>query len=212
MIYVIYFASRCIVLRYVSFASYCFVLRSRSRRVGVGLPTPGENKMIPTNKNIPPRRKNSLRMKNWNYSLPCQYFFTICADNRKNIFEPEEVRNTVVKVFNDIASETRVVLDILTVSDNHIHGIVTLPEDQTINLGQYICKTKVKITQILSDSNYALKYGHKNNKIWQRSYYDHVIRNEKDFLEKMHYIEGHPFKEEEIREWKDGLLQGKMRK
>jgi hypothetical protein len=34
------------------------------------------------------------------------------------------------------------------------------------------------------------------DKIWQRLFYDHIIRNDKDFIEKAKYIENHPLKEE----------------
>ena len=29
-------------------------------------------------------------------------------------------------------------------------------------------------------------------KLWQRSYYDHIIRNESDYLEKINYIHNNP--------------------
>ena len=31
-----------------------------------------------------------------------------------------------------------------------------------------------------------------NEDIWQMSYYDHIIRDEKDYLEKWNYIDGNP--------------------
>lgn len=42
---------------------------------------------------------------------------------------------------------------------------------------------------------------------WQRSYYDHVIRNDADFTEKARYIENHPYKESASAwaEWHDVL-------
>jgi len=40
-------------------------------------------------------------------------------------------------------------------------------------------------------------------RIWQRSFYDHIIRNERDFIEKARYIDNHPLKEEgnQYAEW-----------
>jgi hypothetical protein len=32
--------------------------------------------------------------------------------------------------------------------------------------------------------------------IWQRSYYDHIIRGQQDFEEKARHLENHPLKEE----------------
>ena len=36
-----------------------------------------------------------------------------------------------------------------------------------------------------------------NEEIWQRSYYDHIIRDEKDYLTKWNYIDGNPSKWED---------------
>ena len=38
------------------------------------------------------------------------------------------------------------------------------------------------------------------DKIWQRSYYDHIIRNEQDYKEVWQYIDGNPAK------WQDDEL------
>lgn len=73
-----------------------------------------------------------------------------------------------------------------------VHGLITLPEGRKISLSQYIGIVKVKMTQMIQrEGGQAHPYA-----IWQRSYYDHIIRNEKDFNEKVRYIENHPFKEE----------------
>lgn len=31
-----------------------------------------------------------------------------------------------------------------------------------------------------------------NNKIWQRNYYEHIIRNEREYLEIIQYIQNNP--------------------
>jgi len=33
-----------------------------------------------------------------------------------------------------------------------------------------------------------------SEKVWQRSYYDHVIRNEHDYMEILQYIENNPIR------------------
>jgi hypothetical protein len=46
-------------------------------------------------------------------------------------------------------------------------------------------------------------YASFSSSFWQRGFYDHIIRNEKDWNEKAKYIESHPIKEELL-----GLAQG----
>jgi putative transposase len=46
------------------------------------------------------------------------------------------------------------------------------------------------------------KYG--NGKLWQRQFYDHIIRNEDDFFESMEYIRLNPVRKglvEKIADW-----------
>ena len=49
------------------------------------------------------------------------------------------------------------------------------------------------------------KYNRKHSGIWQERFYEHTIRDEKDWLDKMEYIQCNPVKHglvEDIRDWK----------
>jgi len=173
---------------------------SYSRRGDLGRPALefGTNGMgrCRASKLAPTRRKDSLRLKNWDYFLPGPYFFTICTNNRKNIFDTEGIRKNVIKVFKNIAEEFEVSLHAIVIATDHIHGLITLSENKKMNLWQYIGKAKVEITQMIIGRASPPLRGLEQDKIWQRSFYDHVIRNDKDFLEKAKYIQNHPVKEE----------------
>jgi len=55
----------------------------------------------------------------------------------------------------------------------------------------------------LEQSTSRWKEGYRT--VWQKKYYEHTIRNEKDFLEKITYMQNNPLKHglvEDIREWK----------
>lgn len=148
----------------------------------------------------PKFRKNSLRLKDWDYSQAGPYFFTICTFKRKNIFKNQSIQNKVIGIFNILAYKLRIKVNAVIVADNHIHGILTLPDDKSMKLWNYIAIVKVKITQTIDVNNSKKTEGQVNlplrEKIWQRSFYDHIIRDEKDYFEKAQYIENHPIKEE----------------
>ncbi|MDD5687441.1 MAG: transposase [Elusimicrobia bacterium] len=156
-------------------------------------------------------RKNSLRLKTWDYFLPGSYFFTICTFKRAVIFNAEFIRNKTIDIFKNLSTIKDVTIHVIVITIDHIHGLVTLPEERKVNLSQYIGISKVKITQMVRKEcdqtmggqarPYADMIGFHYKKkqadmIWQRSYYDHIIRNEQDFNEKAKYIENHPFKED----------------
>jgi putative transposase len=140
------------------------------------------------------KRKNSLRLKDYDYSLPGPYFFTICTFTRKEIFKEQDIRDKVIEVFKNLAGKLGVTIHAIVVASNHIHGIVTLPDDKRIILWQYIGMAKVRITQTIIGQDATLSLPLRD-RIWQRSFYEHVIRDEEDFSEKAQYIVNHPIKE-----------------
>ncbi|OGY45056.1 MAG: hypothetical protein A3J62_01985 [Candidatus Buchananbacteria bacterium RIFCSPHIGHO2_02_FULL_38_8] len=38
------------------------------------------------------------------------------------------------------------------------------------------------------------RYRSRQNPVWQKSFYDHAIRNKQDFIEKLNYIHNNPLK------------------
>jgi len=129
--------------------------------------------------------------------LPGPYFFTICTQKHKDLFYRADIRNTVINVFRWTLIKLETKLHTLVVATDHIHGILSLPEGNKLNLAQVIGSAKVKTTQTLKERYQMCE------RIWQRSYYDHVMRDEKDFIQKAKYIENHPLKEKgnQYAEW-----------
>ena len=60
---------------------------------------------------------------------------------------------------------------------NHIHMIVIIDKATSISIPRVIKQYKEYITKQIGES------------IWQKSYYDHIIRNEKDYLRIWEYID-----------------------
>ena len=65
---------------------------------------------------------------------------------------------------------------------DHLHLIVRIEEDSGDSVGCVVRSLKTLTTKRVGES------------IFQRSYYDHVIRNEQDYLETVQYIENNPRK------------------
>jgi len=153
---------------------------------------PNDNRSLRRGELARPTRKNSLRLKDYDYSLSGPYFFTVCLFNRKEIFKEQNIRGKVIEVFKNLAGELGIDIHAIVIASNHLHGVVTLPDDRRVTLWQYIGTAKVRITQmIIGQASLPLR-----DRIWQRSFYDHIIRDENDFSQKAQYIENHPIKEE----------------
>ncbi len=140
-----------------------------------------------------PKRK-SPRKKGYDYSLGGAYFITICTLNKKKIlskitreinnYEPKVELTRIGKQIEECLGNIKTIYGNYEVGDyiimpNHIHFIVySYSNDNEIY--SLIKKIKTYTTHL---------YG---SKLWQRSFYDHIIRNEKDFEQISKYIHDNP--------------------
>ena len=160
-----------------------------------------------------PNRK-SPRLKGYDYSTPGAYFITICVQDRKcilsRITEQSHVSvKTELTKFGKIAQDTLVGLtgrypflsvDCFTIMPNHIHVMMVL----TDSVRDYFRPTTViDIVRVYKSltSIECRKLGFEG-KLFQTSFYDHVVRNREDYEEIYKYIEGNPSK------WKDDEFYG----
>jgi len=152
-----------------------------------------------------PKRKDSLRLKNWDYKLPGPYFITICSFKRYNTFNSNSIRDKIAYIIKTLEADLSVRVHCFVISENHIHILLTLSEGRIISLSESVAIIKVRITQFFMRAGEPAptRRGEFIRPLWQRSFYDHIIRNKADFLEKARYIEKHPIKEVgyEYDEW-----------
>ena len=160
---------------------------------------------------LPKRKKN--RLENYDYSTPGAYFVTICTNERqKNLskirrgdpcgrpkIELTQLGWTAEKAFEEVEKLYGVEFDYRIIMPDHIHFIVFVPQDcLPVELGHIVGAFKSVITrdwlEICKRQNAEM------GKIWQKGYYDHIVRNEQDLYEIRKYIDGNPDRWLEKRE------------
>ena len=151
--------------------------------------------------NLPKRQ--SIRIGDYDYSTPGAYFITICTSNREKIFwndvgadiiRPENVPlSTAGKIVEQgilqMASHyENVTVDKYCVMPDHVHLILRIESDMdgrtqfAPTISRVIKQFKGSITKQVG------------RPIWQKSFYDHGIRNQQDYDEIWEYIENNPRK------------------
>ena len=144
-----------------------------------------------------PKRKRN-RLDGFDYSQPGCYFVTICTKGR------EETLGTVVGAdvligpqiaLTELGERVRSVLedmpsvDKYVVMPNHIHMIVRLSDRD----GAMRTSPPTRLPAIVR--YFKRKVTHMTGvNIWQRSYHDHIIRGEEDYLRIWEYIDTNPAK------------------
>ena len=144
------------------------------------------------------RKQN--RLKEYDYSQNGYYFITVCtAEKRKilcdisvgaNCVRPNITLSKIGKLVDENIGKLNsiyetVCVDKYVVMPNHIHLIVVIQNGRTQfapTLSRIVKQFKGKITKQVGFC------------IWQKSFYDHVIRDEKDYLRIWEYIENNPAK------------------
>ena len=150
----------------------------------------------------PPKRKQN-RLTEYDYSTPNAYFITICTDNRANLFwknvgaiidRPENVPLTnlgaiALQSIIDISKHYPAVkVDNFVIMPNHIHLLLQI---QTDGDGRSMIAPTIS-TVVRQMKGVVSKQAGRS--IWQKGFYDHVIRNDKDYQETWNYIERNPAK------------------
>lgn len=165
------------------------------------------------------RNRRSIRMKGYDYSLAGAYFVTIATYQRLCLFG--EVANGDIQLnqFGGIAFDQWIRLEkrfllsdhsTFVIMPSHIHGIVhivrgageesQMAHDQIPPLRPYIIPNTVPgaLGTIIRAYKASVTYrinairGFTYPPVWQRNYYEHVIRNEKEYEDIWNYIEANP--------------------
>ena len=150
---------------------------------------------------LPKRKKN--RLTEYDYSTPNAYFITICTENRRNLFwkdigtvidRPENVPLTnlgiIVRqsVMNIPKHYPTISVDRFVVMPNHVHLLLQI---HTNTDGRPMAAPTISTGINQFKGIVSKKAGFS---VWQKGFHDHVVRNEKDYLEIWNYIDGNPSK------------------
>lgn len=149
-----------------------------------------------------PQRKN-ICISDYDYSMPGAYFVTVCTANREKIFwnsvgadiiRPQDVPLSVAGrivqqgILQMEKHYENVTIDQYCIMPDHIHLLLRLRSDLD---GRMISAPTVS-TVVGSMKRWVSKQIGKP--IWQKSFYDHGIRNRQDYDEIWEYIENNPMK------------------
>jgi REP element-mobilizing transposase RayT len=144
--------------------------------------------------------RHSIRLPHYDYSQNGAYFVTLVCRNREPLFENERYKAIVEEAWQWLDTQyVYVNLDKSIVMPNHLHGIILIydheggsraaPTDAIIHkpLGQLIGAFKTLSTKHIN----ALR-STPGAPVWQRNYYEHIIRGEDELDRVREYIANNP--------------------
>ena len=153
-----------------------------------------------------PKRKHP-RLNGWNYSQEGAYFLTLCSKEKKPIFSKIVGRGILDTPETRLLEPGRIVQETLefiqkqnsllvlhnwVIMPNHVHILVSvLPNSESH--GEPVVQNPAN-TQIPKFVASLKRFTNRRTGIdlWQTSYYDHIIRDDLDFVKRWRYIDNNP--------------------
>lgn len=154
------------------------------------------------NRELPERKP--IRLKNFDYSSNSAYFITICAQNRKNILSAivgegfplpqlsccgEIVDKWIQRIpekYPEISVHRYVIMP------NHIHLLLSMSKDDGRGDPSPTVDAAMGWLKYQATKEINIARNTVGEKVFQRSFYDHVVRNYDDYLEINKYIYNNP--------------------
>lgn len=141
--------------------------------------------------------RKRLRISEYDYSDVGMYFITVCIKDRMEILgkikgdifielsKQGKVVEEHIKQIEDVYQN--VMIDEYIIMPNHIHMIITINNKRQVTISRIIKQYKANVSKKIGYS------------IWQKSFYEHVIRNEKEYLNIKEYIQNN------VINWKEDM-------
>jgi len=163
------------------------------------------------------KKRKSLRLKNFNYASKGAYFLTICIQSKAQLLgtitDGVMQLNEYGQMIGDEWMKTptlrpNVILDEFMIMPDHFHAIIFIGERMDNYQGWGVCQYAPTDNKFQSPSQTigAIVRGFKsatttqiNNRrntpkqlVWQRNYYERIIRDEMELNQMREYIQNNP--------------------
>ncbi len=164
------------------------------------------------------KSRKSVRLRDYDYTQAGFYYVTICTEGRRNILGQiinvgadsisaryemalSGAGRMIEKIYCTMPNEfINIMLHEYIIMPNHLHGIIQIQQaGGESSLPKIIQSFKRQTTLEYIRGVKNNRYPPFNKHIWQRGFYDHIIRNEVELQEIRQYILDNPTKWQEDR-------------
>ncbi len=183
-----------------------------------------------------PHHRRSIRLKAADYSRTGLYSVTICAASKRSMFGKFESGKVVLNALGEIARRCwleiprhfpQVDLHEFVVMPNHMHGIVELgggaryivPLQEGLGSRRHVedfgkptfgsLPTIIRTYKAAVSREVRAKLGDRFGTVWQRNYYERMLRNGQEFADAARYILENPRNWEIDRENPQAAMKSK---
>jgi putative transposase len=127
------------------------------------------------------------------------FFFTVVTYRRRPLFEQEDARRILREVVQRVRKTHPFTIDAWVLLPDHMHCVWTLPHDDgnfsmRWNQIKSLFSKRAKDLYHIKEWMNASKRKHRETTIWQRRFWEHQVRDERDYTAHIDYIHYNPVK------------------
>lgn len=134
------------------------------------------------------------------------FFFTVVTWKRQRIFEQEHAQSILGNVIREVKQRYPFKNEAFVLLPDHLHCIWRLPDsDYSIRWALIKKEFTKRAKQLFLIENTKSRLKKREGTIWQRRFWEHVIRDEQDYINHCDYIHYNPVKHGLVdipRKWK----------
>jgi putative transposase len=149
------------------------------------------------------QHRRSIRLPGYDYSSAGAYFVTICTEGRRPLFgdatDDEMHHNGAGRMVEECAGKLStkfggLTLDAFIVMPNHIHAVIALDDTGTADLPSIMTWFKTMTTNAYIRGVKDFGWPRFDGRLWQRNYFERIIRDEAELDRVRAYVEANPAK------------------
>jgi len=137
------------------------------------------------------RNRKRLRLLDYNYKSQGIYFITIVTKNREHYFGRVENQSIILNEYGNIVKQCWLEIEKFyknieimefIIMPNHFHGLIQFFENATYSLSQIVASLKSFSSRRINEAQENFYFQ------WQKSFHDHIVRNDEELVLIKEYI------------------------
>ena len=147
--------------------------------------------------------RKSPRLPNYDYSQKGKYFITFCTRGREPLLSKidngkvilSDYGNIIEHVYSDLPNHNRINILEYCIMPDHMHCIIEIKNTGDADMRKIINQLKAFSVRYINDFRKEREMMQfPSGYLWQKSFYDHIIRNDCEYYQIVKYINENPLK------------------
>ena len=143
------------------------------------------------------KKRKKTRLANFNYTDSGHiYFITLCTAGKNPYFKNDRIATVIIDELEHRRSMQEIRLLCCCVMPDHLHVLLSLTENYHKSLQNWISSFKRFTTKVIKE-----QFG--ITALWQKNFYEHVVRKEESLLKVAEYILNNPVRKGIVSQWNE---------